>query len=138
MDTLSTIRDLIYQSKYSESFRLAQKHSNKYISIEYIKTHGAQLRPKIRSQADLSHIRDLIDDESTPPGYGDGFGYHYTITGTGNAWGDRHSRGDNISRYYRGTGFSFRSHIDIEHGNGWAHGYGQRSTQSKKYLWSTT
>ncbi|MDH5523116.1 MAG: hypothetical protein OEY01_03845 [Desulfobulbaceae bacterium] len=96
MNTLTLIRDLVYQKRFTESFRLVCNPARESIGLSYIKTHSENLKPNRDS---------LWFDNSWGAGYGCDSRYSYH-SGKGFEWGD-------------GWGYDW-----VKKGDGWSCGDG--------------
>lgn len=101
MNSLTTIRDLVYQLRYSEAFRQAQFQQ---VALSYIKTHSSQDKKAFRKKEwfdclygdrNHSHICALHR-------WGDG---DHCGDGDGNGIGDGDSNGNDITYSKYGVGF---------------------------------
>jgi len=100
MNHLTTLRDLIYQERFTESLRLAHNTSYRSLGLCYIKAHSKKHRPSCKSfwPDDGWGFRYLIGD-SINQCTGDGISYNYGI-GTGYYY----SIGDGFSYKYNEVG----------------------------------
>jgi len=118
-NALTTIRDLIYQARYSEAFRVSNKAPDQDLSIEYIKIHGLKSKAKCRAYPHIHSLRSFVDGNNTIVGYGDGNDHIYSRYGDGGFMAIFYSGGDSEGYYYRGSGSDLRSHGKHEYGDGW-------------------
>jgi len=112
MNPLTEIRDLVYQSRFTESFRLIL--SCREVGLPYIRTHSWKLKP-IRKTLWLDDGYGLGDEGW---GWGSGNGYGNSL---GNGWGYGFNTGNGWGYDY-GDGLGYGS--GWGDGSGWGLGYG--------------
>jgi len=98
MNSLTVIRDLVYQARYSEVIRISAISPDKYISKAYIKTHSNVSLPKRRKNGmhEPYHYYPWGVGQcglSTGNGDGDGDDYGYSC-GDGNGYGTLYGDGN--------------------------------------------
>jgi len=94
---LTTIRDLVYQQRYSEAIRLTQSYPKpiKQIALPYIKTHTGN--PNLTRKIQWLKISGygLGPGVGYSRGYGSGYG---SERGSVGGWGDGSGRGHGLKK----------------------------------------
>jgi len=114
MNPLTTIRDLVYQSRFTESLRLAQYCRE--LGLPYIKAHSGNLKSprKVRWLDDgLAHLHTIAAYGIwSPRGNGRGKGWGYS-KGNGYGYEDTHyyNSGDGLVYRYSQTKEYFHKYI---------------------------